>query len=176
MKNEKKKIAVPRLVIMAAIAAAVVAADQITKFYVAAYLREIGSLPLIENVFHFTYVENTGAAFGMLSDKRWVFMVFSSLALVGIAVFAVINRRGNMFTNVSLALIFGGGIGNMIDRIALGYVIDFIDVRAIKFYVFNVADSCVTVGCFMLVFALILGEARSRKKKNAPAQAEEKDE
>ena len=133
MKKTKTEIAVPRLIIMAAIAAAVVAADQITKFYVAAYLREIGSLPLIENVFHFTYVENTGAAFGMLSDRRWIFMVFSSVALVGIAVFAVINRRGNMFANVSLALIFGGGVGNMIDRIVLGYVIDFIDVRAIKF-------------------------------------------
>ena len=106
-----EKIKVPRLVVLAAIAAAVVAADQITKFFASAYLKSIYTFPLIDEVLHFTYIENEGAAFGMLSNNRWVFMVFSSVALVAIAVFAVLNRRGNMMTNVAVAMIFGGGVG-----------------------------------------------------------------
>ena len=167
MKNEKTKIKVPRLLIYAAIAAAVIAADQATKFAAAAALRDIETFPLIKGVLHFTYVENRGAAFGMFSDKRWIFMVLSSVALVAIAVFTVINRKGRMMTNVALAMIFGGGVGNMIDRFASGFVIDFIDFRLINFWVFNVADSFVCIGCGLLILSLILGEIKTRKEKKA---------
>ncbi len=162
-KNEKIKT--PRLLILAAIAAAVIAADRLTKFYASEYLSGIDTFPLFKGVLHFTYVENRGAAFGMLSDKRWIFMVFSALALAGIAVFAVLNRRGNMLTNVSVAMIFGGGVGNMIDRIAKGYVVDFIDFRLINFYVFNVADSFVCIGCGVLILSLLLEEIKKRREK-----------
>ncbi|MBQ7475481.1 MAG: signal peptidase II [Clostridia bacterium] len=163
--KEKKKIKVPILLVLGAISAFVVALDRLTKFFAAADLSRIETFPIIENVLHLTYVENRGAAFGMLSDKRWVFMILSSAALVAIAVYAVINRRGSLLTNVSLALIFGGGIGNMIDRIATGYVVDFIDFRLINFYVFNVADSFVCIGSALLILSLILSEVKGRRKK-----------
>ena len=101
----------------------------------------------------------------MLSDKRWIFLVLSSVALVAMAVFAVINRNGRMMTNVAVAMIFGGGVGNMIDRFANGFVVDFIDFRLINFWVFNVADSFVCIGCGVLVLSLIIGEVKARKMK-----------
>ena len=165
---KERKIKAPPLVIYSAVAAAVIAADQATKFVAAAKLKEIGTYPIIKDVLHFTYVENTGAAFGMFSDKRWVFMVLSSVALIAMAVWAVFNRNGKMMTNVSVAMIFGGGVGNMIDRFASGFVVDFIDFRLINFWVFNVADSFVCIGCGLLILSLILGEIKSRKEKNTP--------
>ena len=168
MMMKERKIKAPPLVIYSAVAAAVIAADQATKFVAAAKLKEIGTYPIIKDVLHFTYVENTGAAFGMFSDKRWVFMVLSSVALIAMAVWAVFNRNGKMMTNVSVAMIFGGGVGNMIDRFASGFVVDFIDFRLINFWVFNVADSFVCIGCGLLILSLILGEIKSRKEKNTP--------
>ncbi|MBR3424048.1 MAG: signal peptidase II [Clostridia bacterium] len=171
---KETKIKIPRLILYAAIAAAVIAADQVTKYAAQTALRDIETFPLIRGVLHLTYVENTGAAFGMLSDKRWVFMVLSSVALVAMAVFTVINRNGRMMTNVAVAMIFGGGVGNMIDRFASGFVVDFIDFRLINFWVFNVADSFVCIGCGVLILSLILGEIKSGKeKKTAGGEAGE---
>ena len=172
MKDTRMKF--PRLILYAAIAAAVVAADQLTKYAAQTALRDIETFPLIRGVLHLTYVENTGAAFGMMADKRWIFMVLSSVALVAMAVFAVINRNGRMMTNVAVAMIFGGGVGNMIDRFANGFVVDFIDFRLINFWVFNVADSFVCIGCGVLILSLILGEIKARKeKKTAGGEAGE---
>ncbi len=168
MKNGIAKKKIPRLVVYAAIAAAVIAADQLTKYAAASVLKKIETFPLIRGVLHLTYVENKGAAFGMFSDKRWVFMILSSVALVAIAAFTVINRNGRMMTNVAVAMIFGGGVGNMIDRFANGFVVDFIDFRLINFWVFNVADSFVCIGCGVLILSLILGEIKSRKMKKEP--------
>ncbi len=169
-----KKIRFSPLILYAAIAASVIAADQATKYAAGNALRDIETFPLIKGVLHFTYVENRGAAFGMLSDKRWIFLVLSSVALVAMAVFAVINRNGRMMTNVAVAMIFGGGVGNMIDRFANGFVVDFIDFRLINFWVFNVADSFVCIGCGVLILSLILGEIKSRKeKKTAGGEAGE---
>ena len=81
------------------------------------------------------------------------------------AVFAVINRNGRMMTNVAVAMILGGGVGNMIDRFANGFVVDFIDFRLINFWVFNVADSFVCIGCGVLILSLIIGEVKTRKMK-----------
>lgn len=160
-----KKYGFSPLILYAAIAASVIAADQATKYAAEKALSDIETFPLIKGVLHFTYVENRGAAFGMLSDKRWIFLVLSSVALVAMAVFAVINRNGRMMTNVAVAMIFGGGVGNMIDRFANGFVVDFIDFRLINFWVFNVADSFVCIGCGVLILSLIIGEVKSRKMK-----------
>ena len=175
MSDKNGKIRVPRLVVLAAVAAAVTAADQMTKFYAAAYLSKVDTFPLIKNVLHFTFVKNEGAAFGILSDKRWVFMILSCVALAAIAVYAVINRRGSLLSGVALAMIFGGGVGNMIDRIANGYVVDFIDFRLINFYVFNVADSCVCIGCGLLILSFILVNNEKRRVTKANEKEERED-
>lgn len=134
----------------------VVILDRISKYLVVEHLKDIKSIPVIENVLNFTYVENRGMAFGALQNARWVFMIVTSLIIVAIVVLFIKHGGKSKLFDVSLGLILGGGIGNMIDRVFLGYVIDFIDFCAFDFWtwVFNVADSAVTVGS--IIFAVYL--------------------
>ncbi len=133
------------------IIAATIVLDQWTKHLAVVHLQPIDTLPLWQDMLHLTYLENRGAAFGMLSDKRWVFMILSTLAIVLMLWWLYKEKPASPWVQVAASLIIGGGIGNMIDRVRLGYVVDFIDVRAIDFYVFNGADSFVCVGCGMIV-------------------------
>lgn len=157
------------------IAAVAVFLDQLTKYLVVLYLKPLGTFPIIEDVLHLTYVENRGAAFGMLADNRWVFMVASCVAIIGLTVGLIWKKPQSRLLCVSLSFIIGGGIGNMIDRVALGYVVDMIDFRLINFAVFNVADSFVCVGAGMLMLYLILSmrqEMKAEKEKQAAEAAE----
>ena len=149
-----------------------IAADQLSKYLVVENLVEIGSFPLIENILHFTYVENRGAAFGMLADHRWIFMVLSVIGIAALLFWMLTDKSLTRPMKVILAMIIGGGIGNMIDRIRLGYVVDFIDCRFIDFYVFNVADSFVTVGCILFVLVIGWNELKTMREKKAAASAE----
>lgn len=145
----------------------VVLADQITKILAATYLDPNQPTVLIKGVFRFTYVENRGAAFGMLDDARWVFMVLSTVAIVAICYYLFRYRPQNKMLMVSLSLVAGGGIGNMIDRVRLGYVIDFFDFYAfpkIWIWVFNVADACVCVAAGMLIIYLFLDLLKEKKQ------------
>ena len=155
-----------------AIIAVSVFLDQITKYLTIFYLKPIDTLPIIQDVLHLTYVENTGAAFGMMKDSRWVFMLLSTVAIVGILVYMFWKRPTDKLLCVSLSFIVGGGIGNMIDRTLLGYVVDLIDFRLINFAVFNVADSFVCVGAGMMMLYLILDTIRESKAERAKAAEE----
>ena len=139
-------------------------ADQATKLLTLEFLTD-APLKLIPGVLHFTYVENKGAAFGMLADHRWVFIVISTVAIAALVVYLFIKKPRDKLLCVSLALIAGGGIGNMIDRIFRGFVVDMIDVTCINFYVFNVADSAVCIGCGLLILYMILDEIRTKREK-----------
>lgn len=148
--------------------AAVILADQLTKLWTVRSLVRVGaSYKLIPGVLHFTYVQNRGAGMGLLADHRWVFMTVSCIAIAAILAFIVIKRPKDKLLLTSLALIAGGGAGNMIDRVALGYVVDMINVELIDFYVFNVADSAVCIGCGMMILYMIIDEVREYKKKKA---------
>ncbi len=142
-----------------------VAADQFTKYLAVERLSLIDTYPVLENILHFTYVENRGAAFGMLANHRWIFMILSTVAILALLAWLFIERPKSWWFRVAIAFIIAGGIGNMIDRIRLGYVVDFIDCRFIDFYVFNVADSCVCVGCAMFIIGVLYMEIKEKKKK-----------
>lgn len=144
--------------------------DQLTKWLAVIYLEAVSTVPLWQDVLHLTYVQNEGAAFGIFSNQRWIFMVFSTLAIVGLSIYLFRFSPKNAWIRIPIAMIIGGGIGNMIDRILLGYVIDFIDFRLINFAVFNVADSFVTVGAFMIMGYLIVDiirETKAEKQKKS---------
>ncbi|MBE3579110.1 signal peptidase II [Caldanaerobacter subterraneus] len=131
----------------------VVFLDQFTKYLAAKYLMPVGSYPVIKHFFHLTYVENRGAAFGMLQNKTLFFIVIT--VVVGIVlIYSMIKLPENSLYNYTLAMILGGAIGNLIDRVRLGYVVDFIDF---KFFpaVFNVADSFIVVGAIILGYLMI---------------------
>lgn len=158
------------MLLLIAIIVGAVALDQLTKWLAVVYLQGAPSFPLWKDVLHFTFVKNEGAAFGILKDQRWIFMIFSTLAIVGMMVYLFKFPPKSRWMQVSLAMLIGGGIGNMIDRLLLGYVIDFIDFTLIDFAVFNVADSFVTVGAALMIFLLLkeaFEEWKAEKKQKA---------
>ena len=164
------------MILAVAIIAAVILVDQVSKLLVLAYLYE-GEVAIIPNILHFTYVENRGMAFGLLADRRWIFLVASviGIALVALYLFKFTQRP---LSRVALALIVGGGVGNMIDRIRLGFVVDFIDFCAFDFWywVFNVADAAVCVGAALFVLDMILElvqDFRGQKEVPAPDKGDE---
>ncbi len=142
--------------------------DQITKLLASTFLSRIATLPIIENFLHLTYTENTGAAFGILKNHRWVFILISTVTLVVLTLYLYLIKSEGRLYDVSISLIISGGIGNMLDRIGIGYVVDFIDFRVINFAIFNVADTFVCVGSGLLVIALVrtlVREAIAEKEK-----------
>ena len=151
------------------ITAGVILLDQITKILALQHLAPMGSLPLWKDVLHLTYVENTGAAFGMLKDHRWVFLVISTVALGGMIVYMFLNKTKHPLETTAVAFIVGGGIGNMIDRLTRGFVVDFVDVKCIPHwnYIFNVADIFVCVGCGLFILYVLLFEAKSKKAEES---------
>lgn len=155
----------------------VVVLDQFTKFLVRLYMEVGDSFTLIPGVMNITYVENDGAAFGMLDNARWLFMIVSAVAIVAIVVF--LRKHGSRHTLLTLSLSFiaGGGIGNMIDRTFVTdvngthVVTDFFETVFMDFAVFNVADSFITVGAILLGIYIIFIEPKVEKKLKAAAAA-----
>ena len=166
-----KKQPTKNYVIYSAIILVGIFLDQLTKWLAVKYMDMYQSIPLIKNFLHITYTTNDGAAFGMLDSARWVFMVISILAIIGFIAYLYLGHAENMLYGVSVAMVISGGIGNMIDRISLHYVVDFIDFRLINFAVFNGADSFVCVGAGLLVLALILEMKEEMKKEKAKKAA-----
>lgn len=146
-----------------------VAVDQIIKYFVTVYLQPLGSVTVIDNLFNLTYVENNGVAFGMFSDMRWVFVALTSVLLF-VIIFIMLKKRpkGKMFY-IAAGLIIGGGIGNLIDRIFYGYVIDYL---SLSFFppVCNFADYCITIGTVLLIIYLLffsnVFDSSKKVKKN----------
>ena len=123
--NKKNKI---EYIIYTAVILGGIFIDWLTKFLAVKLLMPLGeSVPIISGVLQLTYVENTGAAFGMLKNHRWVFIAVSTLAIIGIGLFLYLGHAPSRLGAIALSMIVSGGIGNMIDRICLGYVVDFID-------------------------------------------------
>ncbi len=157
-------------IVLIIIAAGGIVLDQITKIIVSSNMNLNDTLPIIKDVLHITYIKNEGAAFGMLSNHRWIFMSVSTIAIVALCVYLFRFSKDTKLIKIGMALIISGGVGNMIDRTFLGYVVDMIDFRLINFYVFNVADACVSVGAAILILGIILNEVKNMKAKKAGEQ------
>ena len=124
-----------KVVWLGIISAVCVVLDQITKIICVKNIALGDSITVIPGVLDFTYIQNRGAAFGSFANARWVFMIASVIMIVLITLYVIKHRRKTGYPMViTLSFILGGGIGNMIDRIALGYVIDFVDVKFIPFW------------------------------------------
>lgn len=155
------------LIILLSIIGGSILVDQIVKIIISSTMDVGETIPVIKDIFHFTYIRNEGAAFGMLSEHRWVFMIISSVAIVAMCIYLFKFCKERMLTRIGVALVIGGGIGNMIDRIFLGYVVDMIDCRFIDFYIFNVADSCVCVGAGIVFLGVLLDTVKEIKENKA---------
>lgn len=148
------------------IAAALIAFDQLTKIYIYQPIADGASdIILIKGVLRFTAVENTGASFGVFSDSTLALTIISLITVIAlffVIIFTANNR--NPLMRAALVMILAGGLGNVIDRFMLQYVRDFIYFELIDFAVFNVADSCLTVGTIILIIYIIFYFMKDAKK------------
>ncbi len=158
----------PRYILFATIAIVGILIDQITKIAVDRSMQLFDSIPIIEQFFHLTYVRNRGAAFSFLSNASWRLPFFISISIIAAIVILVAfqkMRDDQKLAHTSLALIFSGAVGNLIDRVRLGEVIDFLDAHWYRHHwpAFNVADSLICVGVFLLAIDMLLEEKRLKK-------------
>lgn len=156
------------------IIAASVILDQASKLIVVNTMEYGESIVLIKNIFSFQYIHNYGAAWGMFSNHRWVFMLITSLALIAMPIILYRYRKLHFLFGLSLSLFIGGAIGNMIDRVFLGYVVDFLEFTFIDFPIFNVADICVVCGAIiMMVYVIFFDKELFTDTKQTPKTAQE---
>lgn len=146
--------------------AVLVAADQLAKLWVLNYLQKVGTIHVIGNYLTFTYESNTGAAFSILQGQR-LLLIALPLILSAVCLYLILSRRlHSVLGDMAMMLIVAGGIGNLTDRIFRGYVVDFIYLAKINFAVFNVADSCVTVGAVLLILFVLMQEGIFGRSKS----------
>jgi len=140
--------------------------DQVLKIVVTTFLKDAPALVVWDGVFELLYVENRGAAFSMLQNARWFFVILTTVVMLFLLL-VVISGRYRRYTllNMSFVLVIAGGIGNLIDRIVNGYVIDYLYFKLINFPVFNFADCCLVVGAIlMLAFFFFVYEDTTKQK------------
>ncbi len=152
---------------MSIFALGIALADQITKILVVQNIPLYGTVEAIPGLFHLTYVQNFGAAFSALQGMRWLFVAL--FVVLTAAILFEYFKKPMPFTKLErwlIAAIYGGGLGNMIDRVRLGYVVDMIATDFIDFPVFNVADCFITCGCILLMIRLVLFNKAFWKEEN----------
>ena len=143
--------------------AVLTAADQVIKLFVERFLAPVGTAEFINGFIDWNYVRNPGAAFGSFSDNTVLLSVVTGAVLLAGIVLIAMKKVKSKFCLVCAVMIISGGLGNLIDRVLKGYVVDFIDLQFMNFAVFNFADILVTVGAFALMFYVIADIFRDRK-------------
>jgi signal peptidase II len=146
--------------------------DQLSKIFIDRSMKLFDSIPIMENFFHITYVRNRGAAFSFLSHASWRLPFFITVSFIAAIVIVVAFRKlrdNQKCAQIALALIFSGAVGNLIDRIRLGEVIDFLDAHWYRHHwpAFNVADSLICVGVFFLAIDMFQEEKRVKSQANS---------
>ncbi|MBR2620085.1 MAG: signal peptidase II [Firmicutes bacterium] len=142
------------------IAAAVIMFDRVVKKLVVSNMVPWETIPVIEDIFHFTYVQNRGAAFSMWQGQ-WIILIGFPLAAIAVGLILIYLKKNkwDKLMLTSVAMICGGGLGNLIDRIMLGYVVDLFDFRV--FPVFNIADIFICVGCGLMILDVLFFERKN---------------
>lgn len=146
--------------------ALLVAGDQLIKLWAQEVLKSLGSIDLLPGVFSLTYHENFGAAWGILQGQRWLLLSVTGVVIAGLLAALLMEKLQGRLLNLSVALIVAGGLGNLLDR-ALhvgGFVVDYLYFSLIDFPIFNLADSCVCVGTFLLAFYILFVEGKEPQK------------
>ena len=141
-----------------------VAADQFSKYIVVENIAENSNIVLIKDFFNLTYVKNYGAGFSILQNQKIFLVVIAIIAIVVVTYLLIKSSNSEVLNRICYLLIIGGTLGNLFDRIRFSYVIDFLDfyIFGYDFPVFNIADSFLTIGCFLLIVSILL-EGRNAK-------------
>lgn len=144
----------------------IVAFDQITKYFAQLNLYSGEVKTFIPNMVQFRYAENTGMAFSMFSGARWLFIVLTVIVCAFVLWYMFSNRCKSLWLYWSLGVVLAGGVGNLIDRVRFGYVVDFIEPTFVNFAVFNIADCAVTCGAVVLIAYLVFDALKKDKSEN----------
>lgn len=138
--------------------------DQLAKKYILKSLSLGQSIPVIKNIFHLTLVDNSGVAFGLFKNRQTFFIIITSIVILYIALALFFNRKqNNLSRRIAFGLILGGACGNLLDRLRHGFIVDFFDLRI--WPVFNIADSAITAGIFLLALDFIMRPTQEAKDK-----------
>lgn len=148
-------------ILVGIIFAASIILDQLTKLWAIKVLKDGGSIKIIGDFLRFTYAENRGAAFSILQDQRVFFIIVTIIMLVVLAYIYFKTKNITKLSKLAIGMIAGGAIGNFIDRVRFGFVVDFIDVRFGSFYnfpIFNIADSFVVCGTILMIILILFNK------------------
>lgn len=151
------------------IAAAIVACDQLAKLLVITNLSATDSIHILPGLFDFVYVKNTGAAFSILSNNTALLSIISVIFCIGVCIYWYKTKPQSMMFRLALTLLFAGALGNAIDRIFRGFVVDFISTAFMQFPVFNIADIAITFGAAILVIYLLFFDKEEIKNGESDA-------
>ncbi len=156
--NNSKTTTIIHVIFKICVVLLVVIGDQVTKKLVMETLVVQDSKEIIENFFYLTYTHNKGAAFGILSGELWLFFLVTVISSIGMVYYYLHTKPQEKFTRYGLLLLFSGMIGNFIDRLSLGYVVDFIDFVLFgkNFPIFNVADIAIYLGVMLIIVEILL--------------------
>lgn len=157
------------MLIWAIIAAAIVLSDQLAKLLVISNLSHTDCIHALPGLFDFVYVKNTGAAFSILSENTVLLSMISVAFCVGVAIYWYIKKPRSRMLCTALTMLFAGALGNAIDRIFRGFVVDFISAAFITFPVFNIADIAITLGAALLIVYMLFFE---KDEKNGEADSD----
>jgi len=138
--------------------------DQLTKQLALRFLKTIDTFPLWHGVFHLTYCENRGAAFGILQNQFSLFYVVTAVVVILATVYMFKTRPRSFLLSLSITLLVGGALGNLVDRVMRGFVVDFLDFCLINFPIFNVADCFVMIGAVLLALYVIFWDGPPEKQ------------
>lgn len=141
---------------------AVIFADQSLKYYIKTNFRVGETRKVIPGVFSFNYLQNNGAAWNILAGKMWIFYIITLVASIIIIYYLFNLKYQNITFDIGLALIFGGVIGNFMDRLQMHYVIDMFQLDFINFNIFNIADMAITIGLFLVFIYLVFLEDKNK--------------
>ena len=133
--------------------------DIFTK-YLSSFYFKVSEIEVIKNILYFTYVENRGAAFGIMQNKQWFFILITLILIIAMILYILKVKPQDILLKLSLSFIIGGGICNLIDRVFKGYVVDFIDLRIINYPVFNIADCFVVIGAVLLCVYILFSKEK----------------
>lgn len=150
--------------------AALIGIDQLIKLWAVQVLQPVGAMPLIPRVVELRFVLNPGMAFSLLSGKQLFLIIATSAALLAVAYGLFFRSRGKRLQQAALVLVLGGGIGNLIDRVLNGEVVDYINLLFMQFAVFNFADICVCVGVGLWVLVIFLEELHAENGQSPKEQ------
>lgn len=156
------------------ISALLIGVDQLIKVWAVNTLSAVGSMPVIPHLLDFTYVENYGAAYGIMTGKTVLLIAITAFVL-GLLIKVLLSKKiKHRLAIASLSLIIAGGLGNLIDRIAKGFVVDYLDINPLfSFPVFNFADCCVVIGTGLLIVYILFFEPKEAKAAKEAAEQEQ---